>query len=140
MKAKIIIPTILAATILIAGMFAFMPVEQASTVHSTLSASFSQNNADNSADITIIAEGDGSPKHGWVCVAVNDAGDDVVTALVRTDIDPDTTNTIFQTVITNVDAESADGECIEFAGVSLTLVAGNAGDTADIIAGWTEGP
>lgn len=35
MKA-IIIPTILTATILIAGMFAFMPVQKASTVHSTI--------------------------------------------------------------------------------------------------------
>lgn len=33
---KIIIPTILTATILIAGMFAFMPVEKASAVHTTI--------------------------------------------------------------------------------------------------------
>ena len=32
---KIIIPTILAATIMIAGIFAFMPVEQATSVHIT---------------------------------------------------------------------------------------------------------
>jgi len=33
---KITIPTILTATILVAGIFAFMPVEQASTVHTTI--------------------------------------------------------------------------------------------------------
>ena len=35
---KLIIPTILIATVLVAGIFAFMPVEQASTVHETIIA------------------------------------------------------------------------------------------------------
>jgi len=30
---KVLVPSILAATVMVAGMFAFMPVEQASTVH-----------------------------------------------------------------------------------------------------------
>ena len=34
--SKLTIPVILVATIMIAGMFAFMPVEQASTVHTTI--------------------------------------------------------------------------------------------------------
>jgi len=33
---KLAIPAILAATVMVAGMFAFMPVEQASTVHTTV--------------------------------------------------------------------------------------------------------
>lgn len=33
---KIVIPAILAATILVAGMFAFMPVQKASTVHTSI--------------------------------------------------------------------------------------------------------
>ena len=33
---KIVIPAILAATVLVAGMFAMMPVQKASTVHSSL--------------------------------------------------------------------------------------------------------
>jgi hypothetical protein len=33
---KIVIPAILTATVLLAGMFAFMPVEKASTVHTTI--------------------------------------------------------------------------------------------------------
>ena len=36
---KIIIPTIIAATVLIAGMFAFMPVEKAATVHLSITGS-----------------------------------------------------------------------------------------------------
>jgi hypothetical protein len=32
---KVVIPTILAATILVAGMFAMMPVQKAATIHST---------------------------------------------------------------------------------------------------------
>ena len=35
---KLVIPGILAATVLVAGMFAFMPVEKASTVHTTILA------------------------------------------------------------------------------------------------------
>lgn len=38
---KIIIPTILAATVLIAGIFAFMPVQKASTVHTAIIAALS---------------------------------------------------------------------------------------------------
>lgn len=40
MKA-VIIPAILAATVLVAGIFAFMPVEKASTVHTTIQSSIS---------------------------------------------------------------------------------------------------
>ena len=36
MMNKIILPTILAATVLIVGVFAFMPIDEASTVHETI--------------------------------------------------------------------------------------------------------
>ncbi len=36
---KLVIPTILLATVMVAGMFAFMPVDQASTVHTTIQGS-----------------------------------------------------------------------------------------------------
>jgi len=39
---KLTIPTILAATVMVAGIFAFMPVEQASTVHTTIQATTAQ--------------------------------------------------------------------------------------------------
>ena len=35
---KIVIPAILAATVLVAGMFALMPVQKASTVHTSITA------------------------------------------------------------------------------------------------------
>lgn len=35
---KLIVPSILAVTMLVAGMFAFMPVEKASTVHTTITS------------------------------------------------------------------------------------------------------
>ncbi len=40
---KLVIPTILTATVLVAGMFAVMPVEKASSVHTTIIAAI--NNA-----------------------------------------------------------------------------------------------
>jgi len=42
---KIVIPAILAATVLIAGMFAFVPVERASTVHTTIQAALQGSSA-----------------------------------------------------------------------------------------------
>ena len=38
---KILIPSILAVTIIVAGIFAFIPIDEASTVHSTLASSTS---------------------------------------------------------------------------------------------------
>lgn len=52
---KIIIPTILTATILIAGLFAFMPVQQASTVHTTILAGTSQVRAVAEAAVDVAA-------------------------------------------------------------------------------------
>ena len=140
---KVIFPAALASIVVIAGIFAFMPVQDASTVHNVVLArtanSFSVNNGDNSATIAIIAEGTGTVKHGWICADVTDAGDTVATALVRVDVDPDTTNQVFQNLILNGAVEQAGGDCQEFAGVSAELVAGDAGDTADVIAIWSEG-
>jgi len=39
---KLTIPTILVATVMVAGIFAFMPVQQASTVHDTIQANTAQ--------------------------------------------------------------------------------------------------
>ena len=45
---KFIIPSILAATILVAGMFSFIPVQQATTVHTTIGSA--------TADLTCVTE------------------------------------------------------------------------------------
>ncbi len=55
---KIVIPTILAATILVAGMFALMPVYKASAVHTTILAAIAgiggAGTADNAAQTTAL--------------------------------------------------------------------------------------
>ena len=43
---KIVIPAILAATVLVAGMFALMPVQKASTVHTAITAAVSDLDGD----------------------------------------------------------------------------------------------
>jgi len=50
---KLLIPTILTATVLIAGMFAFLPVEKVSTVHDTIIAAL--DGADND-DLTTVKD------------------------------------------------------------------------------------
>jgi len=58
---KLTIPAILVATVMVAGIFAFMPVEQASTVHTTLA----------SGDNTAVA---GEVTDGSTTITSNDAG------------------------------------------------------------------
>jgi hypothetical protein len=53
---KIVIPAVLAATILVAGMFALMPVQKASTIHSGLTSGTAAVSRDNQV-ITDIALG-----------------------------------------------------------------------------------
>ena len=71
---KIVIPTILTATILLAGMFAFMPVQKASTIHSSLFGSqVIRGHSDNlslAASDTIVAT---SNADFTVCYVINNA-------------------------------------------------------------------
>ena len=60
---KLTIPAILAATLLVAGIFAFMPVEQASTVHTTIINNL-QTQAITAGPFTVDAEGD----DGDICI------------------------------------------------------------------------
>jgi len=52
---KLTIPAILVATVMVAGIFAFMPIEQASTVHTTISriATLTEDKTVDGADFTI---------------------------------------------------------------------------------------
>ena len=66
---KILIPTILAATVLIAGIFAFMPVEKASTIHGLIGGTASiltttMTLPQNNVDILLVI--DCGPKGGTV--------------------------------------------------------------------------
>jgi len=57
---KLTIPAILVATVMVAGIFAFIPVEQASTVHETIQGTQNQLVRVASPICTIVdAEGDG---------------------------------------------------------------------------------
>ena len=58
MLNKFLIPAALVATVVIAGIFAFMPVEKASTVHGTLATSTGQTTTDTNVD----AEADGQDR------------------------------------------------------------------------------
>ena len=52
---KIVIPAILAATVLVAGMFSFLPVEKAQTVHTTIQA-----NSDKIITLTAVVTPEGT--------------------------------------------------------------------------------
>jgi len=89
---KFAIPAILAATVMVAGMFAFMPVEQASTVHlsgtATVTIAANQINAAALADDAITEINDGS------------LGSDVL-SFFTTDLQAETNNDITATSTTD---------------------------------------
>ena len=75
---KLTIPAILAATVLVAGMFAFMPVEQASTVHTSGTLTIAQ------ADIDTLT---GSASGVIVTTAIGDGADDLYDGTITFDFD-----------------------------------------------------
>jgi len=74
---KFVIPSILAVTILIGGVFAFMPVEQASTVHTTIQASTTDVIVD-SGNTKTIADGVATSTQ---TITLTFTGDAVVTSI-----------------------------------------------------------
>ena len=54
---KLMIPTILVATVMVAGIFAFMPVQQASTVHTTLGTATNVAVIDANVDLILVDTG-----------------------------------------------------------------------------------
>ena len=79
---KFLIPTILAATILIAGVFALAPMEKASTVHTTITGQIATISAQSTlslnaagADVDLVADS-ATVKRGHLCIAVVDTGAD----------------------------------------------------------------
>ena len=88
---KLMIPTILVATVMVAGIFAFMPVQQASTVHTTILASVEHLNvkvmpADavdlGSVGSIVVANGEATAA---IAVLVTDSAGTPVLALVAGD-------------------------------------------------------
>lgn len=135
---NIIIPVILASTLLMAGMFAFMPVEKATSVHGTLlakqNAVASGDSADNSAVVTIVPDSS-KLKRGFICIKTTDAGGDS-DADLELAIEDDLGLVV--DLLDSASMEDAGGECVEFAGYRVQLATGGAGDTASFVAMWSE--
>ena len=113
---KLTIPAILVATVMVAGIFAFMPVQQASTVHDTIlagtseirTASFNGNDCKNDADdgtltltldgttdaalvVAILYDGDEATDAGdFLTFDLNADGAEIVDALVLDDAPSET--------------------------------------------------
>ena len=106
---KLIIPAILAATVMVAGIFAFMPVERASTVHTTIIAEVQSSTvlSDNSITAAKLAAD--------AITEINDGslGSDVLTAFT-TDLGAAdvtvTSTTDFVTCITADNPTGTDGD------------------------------
>ena len=139
---KIIIPSILAATILVAGMFAFMPVQKASTVHTTIQSTILQSVAKSDTDV---ATGDAltlTCTAPFVVHAINvDADGTLATDTVDVDFDPDGAGTVWDLVanfVSAVDlAATPDIEILALSGENHGPLAGLASGTVSVVINLT---
>jgi len=132
--SKLTIPAILAVTVMVAGIFAFMPVEQASTVHTTIGVLNVKTADDVVPTVTANIIGDSAAiKTGNVCtvfqVEAADAGNEVVSLEITADGE-----TI--TLISDTDLEG--GLCEFFSGFRVFYDGAGlaAGDTLDFTVSW----
>jgi len=130
---KLTIPAILAATVLVAGIFAFMPVEQASTVHTTLATS-----ADNTALSTDVGDASAGTIGGSLTAGI-EAVETQIAALVTTGNAAEVAGTTASSTLTPI-AAAAAGTGIAYITVDVTsantLVTGGA-DTIVVSSGAT---
>jgi len=112
---KIVIPAILLATVLVAGMFALMPVEKASTVHTTITAD-TQANFDDQERLII--------------ATVGPAGAAITDSVILPDNNVDYSG--FVNAVVTDDAAAADVgiECVDGTGAVVAL---NAADDLDAL-------
>ena len=130
----------MAAAVLVAGVFAYIPVEKASTVHTgILAKQIATNSGDDSnlatGNVTIVA-GSTLVKSGRLCIKVVDAG---------ANNDPDvnlsiTSDNEMVDLLDSAQIEDAGGECVNFTGFRVTVDSAGAGDTVDFAALWSEQP
>ena len=125
---KVFLPTILIATALIAGAFAMIPVDQATTVHTTIEAatgslvSLTGVNTSTTSNVVVFDLSSGSEvAHGEICILAVDAGSTQTTVLVQAA--PNTGSTAI--VLTNSEIEAATGACGEFSTQILTIISGS---------------
>lgn len=139
----LVFPSMLIATIMVAGAFMLMPVDEAATVHDTITGDVGTlvvNSAEGQvvgdAGANIVILGDSAAvKVGTVCVAHNDAaGNDLL--FVEVDLDP-TDDAAEAVVLTNGEIEGQN-LCAAFAGfnVKMDQAGTDAGDTIDFSINW----
>jgi len=122
---RITIPSLLAATILVAGIFAFMPIEEASTVHITIQSNISQFSV-----VTTQSTADGTGENFRITCATGSAGCRILD--VYLDDDDSTAETLDAGAITLVmNTESivlaADGANLITASQATVVLNGIAG-------------
>ena len=120
---KLTIPTILAATVMVAGIFAFMPVEQASTVHTTLATA-----ADNTVLTTDIGDASGAAIGGSITAGI-EAIETQIATMVTTGNAAELAATGTRSEITPIAATGAAG----IAYVTVDVTAADATANADTI-------
>jgi hypothetical protein len=135
---KLVVPVVLAAILLVAGIFVLMPVDKASTVHTAIAVqnvAFADDRATNVAANTILIADSNTIKTGTVCAQLTDAvgTNDAPTLVVERTTDDETVG-----VLTNAQLEA--GECAPFTGFELRMsgVTSDAGDLLDFAVAWRE--
>ena len=132
---KLTIPTILVATVMVAGIFAFAPVEQASTVHTTIGIQnvVSVADQDASANAVILATS-ATVKAGDVCVQYTEGGGGDDNPILHVDLNADGSDV--NVLAANIDVET----CSPFAGhgINIDAVADDAADLLDYIISYKE--
>jgi len=131
---KLTIPSILVATVMVAGIFAFMPVEQASTVHTTIGILnvASATNVGTDA-ITVVLATSATVKAGTICLTMVDPGADD-NPILEASLDATDTE------IVNLIADITGDNCITFVahGLNLDAVTTDAADDLDFTLAFTE--
>ena len=129
MKTRILIPAVLAATVLIAGVFALMPVQEATTVHTEIGVlTVASADAQALTNVDIVADS-ANVKVGTVCAAVddNDNNNDPNTYKLRVEVSPDGTD------VNDLDGEAETADCFLFVGHRVFIANTVAVDNGDTV-------
>ena len=130
--SKLAIPAILVATVMVAGMFAFAPVEQASTVHTTVGVLNVASAADvDTSAVTVVLATSATLKQGIICTTFTDPGADDNPNL---EISLDATDTEVTDLITDLTGDNC--ETFVAHGLNLDALTTDATDDLDYALSW----
>jgi len=136
---KLLIPAILTAIVVVAGIFAFAPIEKAITVHTQITGQLVTTNEGNdvlmSAEVNLVPDSS-TIKKGFLCINVIDNNpasttEDLIIQITDTGGDD----------ITLLSASQIEGSaCIEFTGFRVFTETGanSLTDTVDFVVAWSE--